>query len=105
MQKIAVFLVAIVGIVGSASADQNTLTVTVNSDPVGATVYANNNKQQFFQPRRLVGRGKVSGRTQTGITSRTSAASVLLFWQRHNEFVERLTNTTRRRTAWHFCAA
>lgn len=47
MQKIAAFLVAIVGVVPSALADQDALNVTVNSDPAGATVYANRNKQQF----------------------------------------------------------
>jgi hypothetical protein len=47
LRKIAVLLVAVVGVVPSAFAAQSAITLTVNSDPPGATVYANRNKQQF----------------------------------------------------------
>jgi hypothetical protein len=46
MHKIAILSLAILGVAPSALSDQNVLNVTVNSDPPGATVYANRNKKQ-----------------------------------------------------------
>src|SRR5436190_7713443 len=47
MRKIVILLLVLVGVARAVLADQNAITLTVDSDPPGATLYANHDKHQL----------------------------------------------------------